>query len=606
MESQPDNKDEKVRRFVRKSSKKYSNSWRGRQPKCLQEKHKYFTVSQGNISNVTNAVKEYEAKYLSNADVDESKQEIEFLQAFNGLLESKEKVRRRKSLKSFIDAVNEGNTELYRRSLIERIDSELEKMKLDGFIDDCDEDLALDNKHIAIGYRKETNGEESWLYKKENLSETLCDDLETGSSFVEAYNDDGRELIIAEVIIERKAVSLNDQTSLDETIRENMRDSDLILITNDNKEYDVVEETVKNLPSLFNFDARSNRSTVYSTASESVLDDDDDVFTDTEEKHAEDKGFSSRRETYCDPKGNVRIERIESLGSTEDKASKLKRSNSITPIIMLDHIVDEIKSTERKYLSDLSKIIDEVLFTKYPSYLRNKPKADRVLRTYSHIIKKIQEELDDRLDFSAYLLTPLQRLGKYILFLENIQNQFQSLGISVESTQMALDIVKREMTKGNDYVAIESIQNSPISKLDYGTFIMRENFIIIKPRKMEVMVFLFKNIIVFTNTDPKEMETFYYLDSIKTNDLRIATFDDLTLHLTDFTKSKRKGRSIKYSYVLEAKSDKIKNLWKKTIESILWQQLYIAKESIKANPATQRSNQEPEMKNDRKRRSKRG
>nr|CAH7748527.1 unnamed protein product [Callosobruchus chinensis] len=310
MESQPDNKDEKVRRFVRKSSKKYSNSWRGRQPKCLQEKHKYFTVSQGNISNVTNAVKEYEAKYLSNADVDESKQEIEFLQAFNGLLESKE--------------------------------------------------------------------------------------------------------------------------------------------------------------------------------------------------------------------------------------------------------------------------------------------------------KKIQEELDDRLDFSAYLLTPLQRLGKYILFLENIQNQFQSLGISVESTQMALDIVKREMTKGNDYVAIESIQNSPISKLDYGTFIMRENFIIIKPRKMEVMVFLFKNIIVFTNTDPKEMETFYYLDSIKTNDLRIATFDDLTLHLTDFTKSKRKGRSIKYSYVLEAKSDKIKNLWKKTIESILWQQLYIAKESIKANPATQRSNQEPEMKNDRKRRSKRG
>ncbi|VEN43212.1 unnamed protein product, partial [Callosobruchus maculatus] len=358
MDSQQDNKDEKVRRFVRKSSKKYSSSWRGRQPKCLQEKHKYLTVSQGNINSVTNAVKEYEARYLGNVDSDESKLESEFLQAFNGLLESKEKVRRRKSLKSFIDAVNEGNTELYRRSLIERIDSELEKMKLDGFIDDCDEDPGLDSKCIATEYLTGTNTEEDWLYKEENLSETLCDDLETGSSFVEAYNDDGRELIVAEVIIERKAVSLNDQTSLDETIRENMRDSDLILIKNDNKEYDLVEETMKGLPKLFNSEPRSNRSTVYSTASESVLDEDDDVFTDSEEKQAEDEGFSSRRETYCDPKGNVRIERIESLGSTEDKASKLKRSNSITPIIMLDHIVDEIKSTERKYLSDLAKIID--------------------------------------------------------------------------------------------------------------------------------------------------------------------------------------------------------------------------------------------------------
>nr|CAI5841884.1 unnamed protein product [Callosobruchus analis] len=450
-------------------------------------------------------------------------------------------------------------------------------MKLDGFIDDCGEDPSLDDKIIATGYPNEINTTKSWLYKEENLLDTLCDDLETGSSFVEAYNDDGRELIIAEVIIETKAVCFNDQTSLDETIRENMRDSDLILITNDNKEYDVIEQTARVLPSLSNIEPPSNRSTVYSTASESVFDDDDDVFTDTEEKHAEDEGFSSRRETYCDPKGNVRIERVESLGAAEDGSRKLKRSNSITPIIMLDHIVDEIKSTERKYVSDLAKIIDEVLFTKYPSYLKNKPRADMVLRTYSHIIKKIQEDLDDRLDFSAYLLTPLQRLGKYILFLENIQNQFQSLGISIESTLVALDIVKREMTKGNDYVAIESIQNSPISKLDYGTFIMRENFIILKPRKMEVMVFLFNNIIVFTNTDPREMETFYYLDSIKTNDLRIATFDDLTLHLTDFTKSKRKGRSIKYAYVLEAKSNKIKNMWKRTIENILWQQLYIAK-----------------------------
>ncbi|CAH1961991.1 unnamed protein product [Acanthoscelides obtectus] len=259
-------------------------------------------------------------------------------------------------------------------------------------------------------------------------------------------------------------------------------------------------------------------------------------------------------------------------------------------------VTEAVKEYEARYLKDL----DTDAARQEREYIEA---FDAMIQAKQ---EEVQEDFDDRLDFSAYLLTPLQRLGKYILFLENIQNQFEALGIPVDITKAALEIVKREMTKGNDFVAIESIYNSPISRLDYGTFVMRENFTIIKPRKMEVMVFLFKNIIVFTNADQKEMETFYYLDSIKTNDLRIATFDDLTLHLTDFTKSKRKNRSIKYSYVLEAKSDKIKKLWKKTIEDILWQQLYMAKETVKAMPSVQASTLEYGTKKDRKRRSKRG
>ncbi|CAH1961993.1 unnamed protein product [Acanthoscelides obtectus] len=331
MDLQQNTNDDKGRRFVRKNSKTYSKSWRGRQPKCLQEKHKYFTVSQGNTSSVTEAVKEYEARYLKDLDTDAARQEREYIEAFDAMIQAKQEVRRRKPLKSFIDAANEGNTELYRRSLIERIDSELEKMRLDGFIDDNEEVPALEDKVMTTS-PSETSTDESWVYQNENLTEALYDDLETGSSFVEAYNDDGRELIIAEVVIERKAVNFKDQVSLDEAIRENMHDSELILIKND-KDYDVVEKAIRSLPSLFNTEPHSNRSTVYSTASESVMDDDDDVFTDNEDKNV-DEGFSSRRETYCDPKGNVRIERVGSLGSSEEKAATLKRKNSLTPIIM--------------------------------------------------------------------------------------------------------------------------------------------------------------------------------------------------------------------------------------------------------------------------------
>lgn len=113
----------------------------------------------------------------------------------------------------------------------------------------------------------------------------------------------------------------------------------------------------------------------------------------------------------------------------------------------------------------------------------------------------MQEEYEERLDFSAYLLTPLQRLGKYILFLENIEKELNKLELPVEKTQIALDIVKKVMSQGNDYVAIESIENSLVSKSDYGAFIIRETFFINKPRRYESMVFLFSNVIVFTIND---------------------------------------------------------------------------------------------------------
>lgn len=113
-----------------------------------------------------------------------------------------------------------------------------------------------------------------------------------------------------------------------------------------------------------------------------------------------------------------------------------------------------------------------------------------------------QAKFEERLDLSAYLLTPLQRLGKYKLFLENIEKQLKKLDLPIGNVQMALDIIKGEMSKGNDFVAIESIENSPINKEDYGSFTMREKFNILKPRRFEAMVFLFENIIVFTICDP--------------------------------------------------------------------------------------------------------
>lgn len=97
------------------------------------------------------------------------------------------------------------------------------------------------------------------------------------------------------------------------------------------------------------------------------------------------------------------------------------------------------------------------------------------------------------------MLAPIQRLGKYILLLDKISKELSKKDQSSDSIHAALEIVKKEMSKGNDYVAIYSIKDCPVKLAEEaGSFKMREKFTILKPRKFESVVFLFEEIIVFT------------------------------------------------------------------------------------------------------------
>lgn len=62
------------------------------------------------------------------------------------------------------------------------------------------------------------------------------------------------------------------------------------------------------------------------------------------------------------------------------------------------------------------------------------------------------------------------------------------------------------------------------------------------------------------------------------SDLNLATFenDPLIFHLTDYPKAKR-GRPDRYTFIMEAKTPKIKYTWTATIERRLWDQLNRAK-----------------------------
>lgn len=58
------------------------------------------------------------------------------------------------------------------------------------------------------------------------------------------------------------------------------------------------------------------------------------------------------------------------------------------------------------------------------------------------------------------------------------------------------------------------------------------------------------------------------------DDLSIVTFDaqPLIIHLKDYTRCKN-GNAEQYTFILEAKSNKVKQTWQDQIEKRLWEQL---------------------------------
>ena len=56
----------------------------------------------------------------------------------------------------------------------------------------------------------------------------------------------------------------------------------------------------------------------------------------------------------------------------------------------------------------------------YALYVKNKPTSDRLLAESGKFFQSKQLELGDKMDLASYLLKPVQRLGKYSLFLEGI------------------------------------------------------------------------------------------------------------------------------------------------------------------------------------------
>lgn len=97
-------------------------------------------------------------------------------------------------------------------------------------------------------------------------------------------------------------------------------------------------------------------------------------------------------------------------------------------------------------------------------------------------------------------MVPIQRITKYVLLLENMQKELKKMNSDSTKLQDAVNMLKAELQKGNDFLAIYSIKSFPqIDTVQLGSFVARESFLIKSGKKFVSMVFLFDHMLIFTS-----------------------------------------------------------------------------------------------------------
>ncbi|CAG9768635.1 unnamed protein product [Ceutorhynchus assimilis] len=126
-----------------------------------------------------------------------------------------------------------------------------------------------------------------------------------------------------------------------------------------------------------------------------------------------------------------------------------------------------------------------------------------------------------------------------------------------------------------------SIQCCPFDISGYGAFLLMDEFKVQRPNKMVLMVFLFEKIIIFTKKQSPSEDSFYYIGSIKANQIELEPPNEnkKLLELKDHLASKRFHRETIFS--LEAPTEYIQQHWRKAIEKCLWSQFLQAKRDAK-------------------------
>uniref|UniRef100_A0A8C9XSG7 Pleckstrin homology and RhoGEF domain containing G4B n=1 Tax=Sander lucioperca TaxID=283035 RepID=A0A8C9XSG7_SANLU len=130
------------------------------------------------------------------------------------------------------------------------------------------------------------------------------------------------------------------------------------------------------------------------------------------------------------------------------------------------YFLKELESCAHSPLSISSCFLrHEDQFGMYALYSKNKPQSDALLSSHGNeFFKNKQMELGDKMDLASYLLKPIQRMSKYALLLKDlIKECSQSQEQELSDLRTAEEMVKFQLRHGNDLLAMDAIRGCDVS-----------------------------------------------------------------------------------------------------------------------------------------------
>uniref|UniRef100_A0A8C6SZ49 Si:ch211-269k10.2 n=1 Tax=Neogobius melanostomus TaxID=47308 RepID=A0A8C6SZ49_9GOBI len=239
------------------------------------------------------------------------------------------------------------------------------------------------------------------------------------------------------------------------------------------------------------------------------------------------------------------------------------------------YFLKELESCVHSPLSISSCFLrHEDQFGMYGLYSKNKPQSDALLCSHGNeFFKNKQMELEDKMDLASYLLKPIQRMSKYALLLKDLikecgQTQEQELS----DLRTAEEMVKFQLRHGNDLLAMDAIRGCDVNLKEQGQLRCQDEFMVWCGRRKYLRhVFLFEDLILFSKTKKIEggYDIYIYKQSYKTAEIGMTeNVGDSGLRFEIWFR-RRKSQD---TFILQASSAEVKAVWTAIIGKILWRQ----------------------------------
>ncbi|XP_053699935.1 pleckstrin homology domain-containing family G member 4B isoform X2 [Synchiropus splendidus] len=213
-------------------------------------------------------------------------------------------------------------------------------------------------------------------------------------------------------------------------------------------------------------------------------------------------------------------------------------------------------------------------FGMYALYSKNKPQSDALLCSHGNeFFKNKQLELGDKMDLASYLLKPVQRMSKYALLLKDLIKECgQSREQELTDLRAAQEMVKFQLRHGNDLLAMDAVRGCDVNLKEQGQLRCQDEFIVWCGRRKYLRhVFLFEDLVLFSKTKRVEggYDVYIYKQSFKTAEIGMTeSVGDSGLRFEIWFR-RRKSQD---TFVLQAGSAEVKAAWTSVVGKILWRQ----------------------------------